>query len=64
MRTETLWGGERREARMHWWQEVLDRPAAVDREGLFDEVLCHRFRFVHEGDGKGRGDDRQMWLSC
>ena len=44
MRMETLWQGERREARMHWWRLVLERPGTVASCGeLLDEGLRLRF---------------------
>ena len=51
MRTETLWQRERRAARMQWWYQVLDCPAAVNRKELFDEELMHRFGTPEAGRG-------------
>ncbi len=43
MRTDTVWQGERRAARMHWWRLVLDRPTPTNGEDTFDEMLRRRF---------------------
>ena len=51
MRIETLWQGERRQARLHWWRQVLDRPSALNGDDMFDEVLVQRFWLGPEGDG-------------
>ena len=56
MRQETLWQGERREARLQWWKQVLERPSGVNGEEVFDEVLSLRFRLVPEQDGGCGGD--------
>ncbi len=54
MRQDTLWQGERREARLHWWQEVLDRPATTaQREEVFDEALSMRFRAATDAEFAG-----------
>ncbi len=44
MRMETLWQGERRAARMHWWRQVLDRPVTANWDEVFDEMVSLRFR--------------------
>ena len=57
MRQDTLWQGQRREARLHWWQEVLDRPAtATKRDEVFDEALSMRFRCANDGEFTGARD--------
>jgi len=48
MRVETLWQGDLRTARFHWWSEVLNRPNPPASEEMFDEALVQRFRFVVE----------------
>lgn len=48
MRTETLWQGERRAARMHWWRQVVDRPTQADWNEVFDEMVVLRFRVGEE----------------
>ncbi len=48
MRTETLWQGERRAARLHWWRQVVDRPTTTNVEDSFDEILRRRFVFTFE----------------
>jgi hypothetical protein len=44
MRTQTLWGGQRRAARMHWWRQVVDRPVQANWDELLDEMVLQRFR--------------------
>ncbi len=63
MRTETLWGGERRAARAHWWGQVLDSTAAVNRKELFDEELTLRFG-TPELSHKGMGQDLSPATPC
>ncbi len=60
MRTETLWQGERRAARMLWWLEVLERPMVTGSEAIFDEVLSLRFRHGPEAEPAGTGRRRGM----
>ncbi len=50
MRTETLWQGERRAARMHWWRQVLDRPATASWNEVLDEMVSLRFRVGDEAE--------------
>ena len=48
MRTETLWQGQRRAARMHWWQ-ILDRQASAASWGdVVDEAARMRFGLKQE----------------
>ncbi len=57
MRQDTLWQEGRREARLHWWQEVLDRPGtAAKRDEVFDEVLSMRFRGASDAEFPGTWD--------
>lgn len=62
MRQETLWQGERRAARMHWWRQVLDRPVPGEGEELFDEVLSLRFRpGLDKESTSGREGTQASW---
>ena len=54
MRMETLWQGERRAARMHWWRQVLDRPNEASWDEVFDEMVELRFAVGRE-DGRYPG---------
>lgn len=64
MRQETLWQGERRAARMHWWRQVLDRPATAEVEALFDEVLSVYFSPALERDGLGGLESASAGQHC
>ncbi len=64
MRTETLWQGERRAARMHWWMEVLDQPTLMDRESMFDEVLSLRFHFGPDAESAGVREPARTGRGC
>ena len=52
MRTEGMWQGERRAARMHWLRQVLDKPLTLDRDATFDEVLRGRFGVSLESEAQ------------
>ena len=55
MRTESLWGGQQRAARRHWWREVLGGPETADWNEVFDEMVALRFGVMEE-EGHGGMD--------
>ena len=64
MRQETLWQGERREARQHWWRQLLEWPTGVNGEDVFDEVLGLRFRLVPEKEPVSGHDSAHAGRGC
>ena len=59
MRTDILWAGDRRAARMHWWRQVMDRPATVNWNDLLDEAASQRFSLGEDADAWGDGSCRE-----
>lgn len=51
MRTDSFKQGQRRAERMHWWRQVLDRPATANWDEVFDEMVSLRFQVADAGSG-------------
>jgi hypothetical protein len=64
MRTETLWQGQRRAERNHWWRQVLERPsAAANWAEVLDEMVMQRFGIGEDAPGVATdGAWQEAWV--